>query len=214
MIYIIKHKTYNTPKLENYEELYVGDLFKYQELDNINNLNPYINEATALYHMWKHCNEDIIGLVHYRRFFIKNNDYLKFVDAEEILKDYDIIITNNVKFDRSIYEQLRLEMPNDRERLILDKYYNKLCEIEPKLKAYFNEKEFAPKEMFVCKKDLLDKYCEWLFSFIIPITQEFIKEDSNILQKRMIGHLIERLFYYYIKDLKLYRLDYKEVKYD
>lgn len=211
MIYVVKHKRYDTPKLNNYSDIYVGDLFKNKELDNINYLNPYINEATALYDIWKNYNDNIVGLVHYRRFFVKDNEYLSLEDAKTILNDYDIIITNNVKFERGIYDQLRLEMPNDKERLILDKYYNQLCKIEPKLKDYFNEKEFAPKEMFVCKKELIDKYCEWLFSFIIPITEKFVKEDGNIIQKRMIGHLVERLFYYYVKDLKIYRLDYKEV---
>jgi len=213
MIYIIKHKLYNNPVLEDYKELYVGQMFKYNDLDNINGLNPYINEATGIYHIWKHCKDKIIGLCHYRRYFYYNDDYLKLKDAKKILEKYDIIITNNVVFDKGIYEQLRIEMPNDKERLILDKYYIKLCNIEPELKKYFEEKEFAPKEMFICKKEVLDKYCEWLFSFIIPITEEFVQNDSNILQKRMIGHLIERLFYYWIKKNKLntYRMEYKDI---
>lgn len=213
MIYIIKHKEYDTPKLKDYKDLYVGDMFEYNNLDNINKLNPYINEATGLYHIWKNCDDKIVGLVHYRRFFGSKNNFLKSSDIKYILRDYDIIIPYNVIFDRTIYEQLRIEMPPN-EDIVLDKYYNKLCEIEPKLKKYFDKKEFAPKEMFVCKKEIINKYCEWLFSFIIPITEEFIKEDSEkLLQKRMIGHLVERLFYFWIKDnnLKIYRMNIKEI---
>ena len=104
-------------------------------------------------------------------------------------------------------------MPNDKERLILDKYYNKLVELEPNLKDYFNEQEFAPKEMFVCEKYILDGYCEWLFSLILPLAIEFKEIDSGILQKRMLGHLIERLFYYWIEkeELECYRMEYKDI---
>ena len=210
MIYIIKHKEYNNPIPNNYKELYVGNLFEFKK-DNINELNPYINEATGLYDIWKNTKEKIVGLCHYRRFFWNNGDYLKLADAKQILKDYDIIMTNNVVFDKGIYEQLRLEMPNDNERLILDKYYAKLCEKEPKLEQFFKEKEFAPKEMFVCNRNLLNEYCEWLFDLIIPITKEFIENDSNIIQKRMIGHLTERLFYYYMKDKKIYRMEIRDI---
>lgn len=210
IIFIIKHKDYDNPIPKGYKELYVGDMFNGNK-DNINELNPYINEATGLYDIWKNYDNDIVGLVHYRRFFINKGDYLTVEDAKAILKSYDIIITNNVIFDKGIYDQLRIEMPNDKERLILDKYYTKLCENEPKLKQYFKEKEFAPKEMFVCKKELLNSYCEWLFELILPITKEFIENDSNILQKRMIGHLIERLFYYYVKDKKIYRMEIRDI---
>ena len=127
--------------------------------------------------MWKNIKDDVIGLCHYRRFFINNGNYLKLQDAKEILKNNDIIITNNVQFERGIYEQLRLEMPNDEERLILDKYYNELCDKIPGLKEYFDTKEFAPKEMFVCKQRVMNKYCKWLFNIIIPsFGREDIKE--------------------------------------
>lgn len=214
MIYVIKHKQYDNPQLKGYKDLYVGDLFQYNDKDNINDLNKYINEATGLYHIYANCNDDIVGLVHYRRYFIKDNDYLKYEEVENILKIHDIILPNNVVFDKGIYEQLRIEMPNEYERQILDKYYNMLCKKEPGLIKYFKEKEFAPKEMFVCKKDIIDKYCKWLFDLILPITYNFIMEDKDkLIQQRMIGHLIERLFYYWVEknNLKIYRLDYKDI---
>lgn len=212
MIHIVKHKPYDNPVPDGYEELLVGTLYEGKST-GVNILNPYINEATALYDIWKYDSDEIVGLCHYRRFFINDGDYLKIEDARKILKDYDIIITNNVVFDKGIYDQLRIEMPNDKERLILDKYYNKLVELEPNLKDYFNEQEFAPKEMFVCEKYILDGYCEWLFSLILPLAIEFKEIDSGILQKRMLGHLIERLFYYWIEkeELECYRMEYKDI---
>lgn len=212
-IYIVKHKEYNNPVPDGYEEIYVGNMYKGKST-GINLLNPYLNELTALYDIYKYSPSIIVGLCHYRRFFEYNGEILKVEDAEKILKDYDIIITNNVVFDKGIYEQLRLEMPNDKERDILDKYYNKLIEEEPQLETYFKEKEFAPKEMFVCHWRLIKDYCEWIFKLILPLTIEFKEYDSNIIQKRMLGHLVERLFYYWIwknDNWRIYRMDYREI---
>ena len=109
MIYIIKHREYSNPIPKNYVELGVGNYFAGQK-DNINELNPYLNEATGLYDIWKNKSEEIIGLCHYRRFFWYNNNILSLKDSKEILKDYDIIITKEVQFDKGIYEQLRSEI--------------------------------------------------------------------------------------------------------
>lgn len=211
MIYIIKHKEYHNPIPKGYKQLYVGDKFWEYTKDNINELNPYINEATGLYDMWKNNKDEIVGLCHYRRFFINNGDYLKLEDVKKILKENDIIITNEVQFDKGIYDQLRSEIENPD---ILDKYYNILIEKEPQLKEWFELKSFSAKEMFVCKRTLLNKYCKWLFDLMIPITHQFIKEDKDkVVNKRMIGHLIERLFAYWIwkQNLKTYKMEYKDI---
>lgn len=212
MIYIIKHKEYNNPVPKQYKEKYVGEMFKYDyKKDNINKFNPYINEATGLYDIWRNNKDDVIGLVHYRRFFWNKENILSFKDAKLILKDYDMIIPHDVIFNKGIYEQLRSEIENPD---VLDKYYNKLIKEEPQLKEWFEFKSFNPKEMFVCKRDVINDYCRWLFPLILPIVDEFIKEDADkVINKRMIGHLVERLFAYWIwkNKLKVYKMDIKEV---
>lgn len=210
MIYIIKHKEYNNPVPENYKELYVGKMFTYNG-SNINELNPYINEATGLYDIWKNTDDDIVGLCHYRRFFYHNENILSLKEAEKILNDYDIIITKEVTFNKGIYEQLRSEIEN---KDVLDKYYNMLIEKEPELEEWFKFMSFSPKEMFVCKREILNKYCEWLFVLIIPIIKQFIEEDVvKVWNKRMIGHLVERLFAYWIWKNKLSccKMDYIDI---
>jgi len=207
MIYIIKHKPYNNPIPNEYQELYVGDMFDSKK-DNINELNPYINEATGLYDIWKNYDDEIIGLCHYRRFFTCYKEYLDINQAKAMLADSDIIVTKDVQFDKGIYEQLRSEIENPD---ILDKYYNILIEKEPQLEEWFKLKSFSAKEMFVCKRELLNKYCKWLFPLIIPITEQFIEEDADkVVNKRMIGHLVERLFAYWIwkNNLRVYKMDY------
>ena len=210
MIYIIKHRKYNNPVPDGYVELGVGDFFKYED-DNINELNPYLNEVTGLYHIWKYAKEDIVGLCHYRRFFYYNNDYLKLDDAEEILKHHDIIVAPKVNFNMTLYWQLRFEVEDSPT---LDKYLQLFYNRVPEFKNYLQEYGFNNREMFVCKKELIDKYCEWLLPIIKPITEQFIREDKGTkCNQRLVSHIIERLFSYWLRkeNLNIYEMEYKDI---
>ena len=211
MIYIMKHIPYDNPVPKDYVELGIGNMFKNYDIDNINVLNLFLNEVTGLYHIWKHTNDDIVGLCHYRRMFWYKDDYLKLKDAKEILKDYDMIITPDVIFQRSIHEQLKSEFENPD---IYQKYYEKFCETVPGFKEFMDKDRFNNREMFVCKRELMNKYCEWLFPIIMPIYKEFLEQDvGKVVNKRMISHIVERLFSFWIQEnnLNCYRMDYKDI---
>lgn len=200
MIYIIKHRECETPKMDGYKDLYVGDMCDYLDKDNINQYNPYINELTGLYYMWKHCDDEYIGLAHYRRFLLdENGDILTFDKAKELLNEYDFLFCERYIVGNGIYPNLRSEIGNEINQKTLDKYVDELCEIEPELREFFKNTYLYPRNMFVCRKELMDRYCEWLFPIIIPLTEQFIKEDKEINQKdRLFGYLFERLFTYYL----------------
>ena len=211
MIYIVKHRECETPKLKDYKDLYVGDMYKCKKKDNINHLNPYINELTALYYMWKNFDDEYIGLVHYRRFLLdENEEILSFDKAKSLLNDYDILFAERYVVGNGIYPNLRSEIGTEINEKTLDKYYHKLCEQIPDLDYYFKNTYLYPRNMFVCKKELLDKYCEWLFPIIIPLTEEFIKEDRLVNEKdRLLGYMFERLFTYFILKNELRVLELK-----
>lgn len=72
------HKPYRTPDDPAYLPLHVGAALHPDVLpgiqgddegDNISRLNASYSELTALYWMWKNCDADYKGLVHYRRLF-------------------------------------------------------------------------------------------------------------------------------------------------
>lgn len=211
MIYIMKHILYDNPVPKDYVELKIGNMFEHYDMDNINVLNLYVNEVTGLYHIWKNTNDDIVGLCHYRRMFWYKDDYLKLKDAKEILKDYDMIITHDVVFQRSIHEQLKSEFENPD---IYQKYYEKFCQAIPRFKEFMDKDRFNNREMFVCKRELMNKYCEWLFPTIMPIYKEFLEQDvGKVVNKRMLSHIVERLFSFWIQEngLNCYRMEYKDI---
>ena len=78
-IYIAIHKKAKVLERECYIPLHVGAEGK-EDLgftrdntgDNISCKNLNYCELTGLYWIWKHSKADIVGLVHYRRYFVKS----------------------------------------------------------------------------------------------------------------------------------------------
>jgi hypothetical protein len=211
MIYVVKHSDDNfIPLTDGYKIIGVGDKFEDNGRDNINYLNPYINETTALYDIWKNCNEEVVGLVHYRRLFtyIDNNGYfynLPIDIATNIVNQNKIICTHYHDLARNtIYSYLKYSFQVSSPHVIktYDKYINKLESIDNNIIKYFEtNNKFIARNMFVARKEIIDKYCQWLFSFIIPLTEEFIMKDLGELsgQERMLGYFVERIFSYWLE---------------
>ena len=212
MIYIVKHnEDIYVPLMKNYKYINVGKMYEDNGRDNINYLNPYINETTALYDLWKNHNDDIIGMIHYRRIFLdlSKDNVLSFNKAKEYLdmSSKDLICTYYHAFDNStIYDYFKytISIITPEALPIVEKYMNKLKSIDKNIIKYFKTKDrFIARNMFIARKEVIDRYCEWLFPFIIPLTEEFVKEDLENVgdQTRMIGHLVERLFSYWIEEV-------------
>ena len=87
MIYVVAHKMYKSPCLDDaYKTIYVGNkvredaklkgLIVDSEGNSICEKNPYYCELTALYWIWKNDKKsDWIGLNHYRRYFMSSQTH-------------------------------------------------------------------------------------------------------------------------------------------
>ena len=178
---------------------YIGD----DSGDNISELNPYINEMTAIYWIWKHTNHSVVGLAHYRRFFTTN--YKNFLTAKEtlgILKNYDIITEQLSIHSAPSHEVMQniiehAEMISFAERVIR----KNLMRTHPDYLDAFDYKMNLPvcyyKNMFVARRPVFDAYCEWLFSFIVDSTREVLSQTPlskfGIQERRLMGHFAERM---------------------
>ena len=213
MIYIMQNKEAIFPVYRNYKPLKIGALYDGKYEDNIEHLNPYLNEYTGMYIMWKHMNDSIIGLSHYRRFFVNNGYFLQWYEAEFWLQYYDIITTYDYIVCDGIYKNLYNEIGTERDKKALEKYCEILFRAEPGLRDWFKHSlGFNPRNMFVCRKALIDKYFEWIFPLIIPLTERFVKEDlDNVDNIRIPAYIAERCFGYWLRkknNLSIKRMDY------
>ena len=157
---------------------------------NIDFLNPWYCELTGLYYLWKHCDDDILGLEHYRRSFKYNGHLLNAQDAESILNDNDVICHKAILRSYRLGRQLQSFIgKNDYHKIMValkttypDYYETALKILDYKWHIQFN--------MLIAKKEFVNDYCEWLFGLLNPLV-EFTGVD--VFRKRSIGYISEIL---------------------
>ncbi len=186
--------------------------------DNISELNPYLNEITALYWFWKNADDDVVGLSHYRRFFTESNDLTFAYDkiltrdaALKILDRYDIIIKRVLLHDCSQREATIVSSGRDLTMFaesVLKKY---LTQAQPDYVDVFDSawslSTIYGCNMFVARRNVFDAYCKWLFSFLIDATRETLRmidyKKLSTTQKRIMGFFAERLLHVWLMKNRL-----------
>ncbi len=199
--------------------------------DNISKYNPYMNEMTMFFWLYKNYQiKDYIGFCHYRRYFSFLDNV---IDVENILNNNDIILLEKTKFICPVYKQY------SHCHNLLD--LKELCEIIHKLYPEYdqscydvlNGNELYSCNMFIMKRDDFIKYCDFAFNVffefmsnndyydinniekhVIENSNSYLKtfspNDTIAYQKRFIGFLSERLFSIFVchNFKKIYNCDF------
>lgn len=201
-MYVMTHKKIAPIASSIYHILHVGKKGK-EDLgypgddtgDNISEKNTNYCELTGMYWLWKNCNCDIIGICHYRRFFCENERLLDKEYIEKTIEQYPIIVpgTTNVYNGtlKESYEFMHvgkdLELCHD---VIKEKYPQYLEAYNYIINGYM----FTLGNMWITKKDIFDKYCEWLFDILFEVEKRIDISGYDDYQRRVMGFLSERLF--------------------
>lgn len=215
-IYIMAHKDCTLPRLPSiYEPIQVGvatngrlsnDWLSDNTGENISQKNGSYNELTGLYWMWKNSEESIIGLCHYRRYFVKTKGKLKNLvlgKTEEFLQEKDIISMlercDLIVHNKSFFKQGCMQQYLDTQKYPEDIHVVKevIEELYPEYTSAFRSvmegKVCHLLNMLIGKKTLIDQYCEWLFSILKETEKRLRLEESKDQFNRRIGMLGERL---------------------
>ena len=217
MIYIATHKKFNVPNLNGYCAFKVGaeGKEKYGYLrDNIGNhisgKNANYCELTGLYWIWKNTDDSYKGLVHYRRYFGRNNlsnkisDICSYEYLLNCLKSVDIVLPYVEYFKQNAKEEILLhcctEEIFDKLRQIIETKYPDYIETYDR---YFNENKASLFNMLFCKREIFDAYCEWLFSILFVLEKQVDLAKLNTYQQRLYGFLSERLLNVWVIKNKL-----------
>lgn len=215
-VYVLTHKKFDCPNSEIFVPLLNGSSshkkdFGYQrddDGDNISDLNGYYAELTGEYWAWKNSKADIIGFCHYRRYFVKDLSFelLQKEDILEILEDYDIIMPEKVKIGMTNEKEIAHSRKYAGYGPKVEEYYKLRGVLErnyPDYLKYYdellNEKECYWYNMFICRKDLADKYFEWLFDILKIMENEIDFSSYGENEQRILGFLSERLINVFIK---------------
>ncbi len=214
-VYVICHKPYELPKLPAiYHPIHAGkngkDGFGLPGDDigeNISFLNPYINELTAIYWMWKNTTSEIIGTAHYHRFFVneKADNYISdsrnFLDEKAIhklLSNHDIILRRSVPYGNT-EDCLRRHLGYDFFEYIKKVFLDVIKDVAP---DYAESFLFALSRhnighafnMLITRRHVFNAYCSWLFPIIFEGANRInFNELSEPPHSRIIGFMGEAM---------------------
>lgn len=162
--------------------------------DNISTKNKSFCELTGLYWLWKNHTCDIIGVCHYRRFFLQNNRMLTKEYIEKTLEEYDIIIPSNLyaNGDSTRNQYALNHIIDDFDicgEIIREKY--------PEYTQAFDVMQNCPLmncyNMLIARKEVFDEYCSWLFDILFEVEKRNDLTGRDTQQQRVFGYLSERL---------------------
>ena len=223
-VIVATHKQYQMPEDKMYLPVQVGadgkEDFGYQkdnEGDNISSKNPHYCELTALYWAWKNLDADYIGLTHYRRHFLEKkkkrvsriNSVITQKEVEKILKDTDVILPKQRNYYiedlYSHYEHTMYSETLDETRKIICEKYPEYIEEFDRLHSRTSAHMF---NMLIMKRDILDKYCTWLFDILFELERRIDPSKYEPFHARYLGRISEYLLDIWIN---VNNIPYKEV---
>lgn len=212
--YVITHKPWNIEQDDLYRGLCVGGYRQpglLCELDgeNIAAYNERINELTGLYWIWKNTKSDYVGLSHYRRYF-DNGGRLDRAAIEWIMSaGYDMIMSP-IRLNWSLLHNTVLASGHD---LTMQAYEVFLELIRQKQPKYVDAFEYVMGHsfmyrcnMFVTRWDVMDRFCEWLFSFLLDAADLVDVAGTGFYERRVCGYFGETMWTVWLRNngLKIY----------
>lgn len=234
LLYPVQVGTANAP--ERYEGMLYDD-----EGKNISDKNQRYCELTAQYWAWKNQDADYYGFFHYRRYMSFAEEefaHTAFEDVElerlddgvadklcihrdrveELLGEYPVIATSETELKnlhksyKSNYYFYALTQHIEDLDLVLEILHKQHPEYDEVAQEYIHGSKGYYCNMFIMRKDIFQKYCEWLF----PILEEHERRRDisayNTQDYRVSGYLAERLFGIYYTMLKRNGIKCKEVQ--
>lgn len=217
-IIVACHKPYNVPKSNIFYPIEVGAINHQNNFlqlrddlgdDNISKKNSSYCELTAIYWAWKNMDYDVIGLCHYRRYFsIKRKilfDNIKYIIDEKHIKKaldkYDFILPRLTKMKVSNYDHGNFYMENGKVVIYNDHHFDITRDV---IKEYYpdylesfdivmSKKSGHFLNMFIAKKEVANKYFEWLFDILSKVEERYEFTNPYPASERVFGYIAENM---------------------
>ena len=181
--------------------------------DNISEKNSSYSEMTAHYWIWKNVHDvEYVGLCHYRRLFGVD---ITSENIEQIMRGYDVMMVNPAFQLDSVYSCF-VKFIGGENMTIAAQVVKKLCpEYYDTLITLGNELKFHPFNMFVCKKEIHNRYAEWIFPILMEC-ERHIEPSPYSNAYRVIGYIAEMItqLFFIHNDLKIKSVPYISVEED
>lgn len=198
-IYVVGSSKNKFLPLDNIREKFLID--QKHDGDNIDFLNPWYCELTGLYYLWKHVDDDIVGLEHYRRYFVNDkNQLLSESEIKNLLQNCDILTNRSTAYSKTRPIKTWLikngKWDEMQKFLIFCKHYvgqeyYDICS------NYLENDHHAMCNMFIAKKEVINEYCTFIFDVLdsYRAAEAYFKRE---LPPRICGYFTEFLFGAYL----------------
>ena len=223
-IYIVCHKPCSIPSDDILTPIHVGRaLSPYKDEmswmqgddtgDNISSKNGSYCEMTAHYWIWKNVHDtEYVGVCHYRRFFAID---LSENNIKDVMADADVLLVEPSWHIDSVYSYFAKFM--GAENMTILSMVMKKCfpEYFVTLEKICDGIKFHPFNMLLCRKDLFDDYCQWMFT-ILGECEKFIKPAPYTNARRALAYMAELLtgVYFIHRQLKIKSVPYYKIEND
>ena len=208
--YVITHRPYPVFQDEMYKKLCVGDYCddscaSEREGENITEYNDWLNELTGLYWIWKNTDSEYVGLSHYRRFFDEGGRLNK-DRIEKIMKDHDIILSE-IRLQWTIFHNILLASGGNLAMHAYKEFKYAIREKQPEYVDAFEDVMANNKmyrcNMFVTRREIINRYCEWLFSFLLDATDSVDVRNLGFYERRVCGYFGEAMWTVWLRKNRL-----------
>lgn len=227
-IYIAFHQECFLPCLRGYVPIQVGaalhPLFSFmtdaEKLDNISFKNPNFCELTALYYIWKNRSDRVVGLTHYRRYFLTKRPLApdaqsslckrlaSFEELSSVLDAHTIVLPEKHFFTVTAYKQY--EICHCKEDMDLCREV--ISELTPEYLEAFDqamqEYYLYNRNMFVMTRKNYDNYMQWLFTILFALEKRVDLSTHDAYNKRIFGFISERMLNVWLTRQELSVVEY------
>lgn len=214
-IFTMTHKKFVPPEDSIYIPLHVGRVLA-QDMgylgddtgESISRWNHYFGELTGVYWVWKNIQDaDIIGICHYRRYFLdKDRKLMNQQQYEDILQKYDVIVSNLAYADKP-YQEYYGEAHNVEDLLTTGEVLKeKYPEYAPYFEAAIAGDCYYYGNLMVSSCKLFQSYAAWLFDILFEVQKRIDVSNYDLYNQRVFGFLSEQLLKVWIdkNGLKVY----------
>ncbi|TAH69974.1 MAG: DUF4422 domain-containing protein [Anaerolineaceae bacterium] len=156
--------------------------------DNISYKNPNYSELTAMYWVWKNRSDEYMGICHYRRMLVLDNN-----DISKIKQNHINVVLPLpfVCYPDTSGQYGRYISIEDQQKMFLA-----LKEVSPEYyelaKQILKESYLYNYNMFLADCQTYNDFCNWLFP-ILKRAEELCEPDGEVRKDRYIGYLGEVL---------------------
>ena len=189
---------------QNEVENSAGCLFDHTG-DHISEKNGRYNELTGMYWIWKNVQEDVVGICHYRRYFVtpagklanllaeKQTCFLEEKDVRKLLRHADVVVHNKTFFRENNRAQFAEGVNPFSWDILEQEMHSMYPDYVSALQTVANRKYAHLLNVMIAEKEIYDQYCGWLFPLLFQVEKRLENSGQVKNMDRSVGMIGERL---------------------